>query len=406
MHDPASRVLAIRARTILSLAGEVPARGARLFAPLKKMDNAVLLVRDGLVEEVRPWAAGHLPPGTEVRDVGPVCLAPAVVNAHTHIQLSWLAGQTLWHKGFAAWLGSLIPLLRSGQAETVAQAITEACEGVAAMGTCHLGDVGGSLRGSVSCVQAACRAAQIEVTHFCEWFGYGPPFTDDLFPWPQHCRQEIENNPALAADCAPAGHALYSTGPTVLQAAHRFCMEQGRPFSFHLAESPEETELLTSGQGPLHSCYAGSVLPEGWQPPGLRPLAYAASLGLLGRGSLAVHGVQLDAQEVDVLAASGTALCLCPRSNRNLAVGTAPVRALLESGALLCLGTDGLTSNSDLDVRQEAVYLREHMDIPPEALVRMLTINGATALGLAGSVGSLAPGVPARFCLLPEALTY
>lgn len=406
MEHPASRPLAIRARTILSLAGEAPARGAGLFAPLKKIDNAVLLVRDGLVAEVRPWAAGHLPPGTEVRDVGPVCLAPAVVNAHTHIQLSWLAGQTLWHKGFAAWLGSLIPLLRRGQAEIVAHAISEACESVAATGTFHLGDVGGTLRGSLSCVQAACQAVRLGVTHFCEWFGYGPPFADGVHPWPPHCREEATSTPALAAVCAPAGHALYSTGPAVLQAAQRFCLENGRPFCFHLAESPEETELLTSGCGPLHACYAGTVLPEGWQPPGLRPLAYAASLGLLGRGSLAVHGVQLDAREVELLAASGTALCLCPRSNHNLGVGTPPVQALLESGTLLCLGTDGLTSNSDLDVRQEAVYLREHLDLPPEALVRMLTINGAAALGLPAPAATLAPGAPARFCLLPEALTY
>lgn len=137
----------------------------------------------------------------------------------------------------------------------------------------------------------------------------------------------------------------------------------------------------------------------------MRPLAYAASLGLLGPGVLAVHGVQLDAQEVEVLAAGGTALCLCPRSNRNLGVGAPPVRALMESGGLLCLGTDGLTSNSDLDVRREAVYLRETFDVPPEALVRLLTVNGAAALGLAGG-GRLMPGFPADFCVLPDALTY
>ena len=139
----------------------------------------------------------------------------------------------------------------------------------------------------------------------------------------------------------------------------------------------------------------------------MRPLAYAAGLGLLGPGALAVHGAQLDAQEVEVLAAGGTALCLCPRSNRNLGVGAPPVRALMESGGLLCLGTDGLTSNTDLDVRQEAVYLRESLDVPPEALVRLLTVNGAAALGLGGSgAGRLTPGAPANFCLLPEALTY
>lgn len=100
------------------------------------------------------------------------------------------------------------------------------------------------------------------------------------------------------------------------------------------------------------------VLPEDWAGAHLRPVAYARRLDLLGPGTLAVHGVQLEPAEVTALAASGSALCLCPRSNEYLAVGTAPVAALLESGLLCCLGTDGLSSNTDLDVRQEAVFLR------------------------------------------------
>ena len=144
-----------------------------------------------------------------------------------------------------------------------------------------------------------------------------------------------------------------------------------------------------------------------WRAPGLRPLAYALRLGLLCAGTLAVHGVQLDQQEVEVLAASGAALCLCPRSNRRLDVGLAPVRELMESGCLLCLGTDGLTSNRDLDVRQEAAWLRETLDVPPEALVRLLTVNGVAALNLqASGAGRLEPGAPADFCVLPEALVY
>ena len=59
------------------------------------------------------------------------------------------------------------------------------------------------------------------------------------------------------ARCAPGGHALYSTGPEILSAARQDCSRMGRVFSFHLAESPEETQLLTSGSGPLRDLYAG-----------------------------------------------------------------------------------------------------------------------------------------------------
>ena len=407
-HGP---VLAIRAKSLLPLTGEEPARGARLFAPLKRVDNAVLVVRHGLVEAVGRWGSTPLPPGALVRDVGPVCLAPACVNAHTHLELSHLAGRTRWEAGFTAWLQSLIPLLSPPQdaaaASAVVAAAEAACADMAAMGTRCVGNVAGSLPHGILVADAASRAAGLTVSHFCEWFGFGPPFAQGEGPWPPRCREAAEEDPFLAARCAPGGHALYSTGPDVLQTAHENCRRMGRVFSFHLAESPEETQLLTEGAGPLLDCYAGVVLPPDWRAPGLRPLAYALRLGLLCAGTLAVHGVQLDQQEVEVLAASGAALCLCPRSNRRLDVGLAPVRELMESGCLLGLGTDGLTSNRDLDVRQEAAWLRETLDVPPEALVRLLTVNGVAALNLqASGAGRLEPGAPADFCVLPEALVY
>lgn len=402
--------VAFRARSLVALAGEGPARGAAaLFAPLARLDDALILTRAGRVEEVRPWKNARLPAGTQVRDLGDVRLMPACVNAHTHLQLSWLAGRTRWGHGFAAWLQSLVPQLIApvrDEEETARrqQAAARACAALAADGTHWVGDVGGSSPGALSILRATSTAAGLETRRFCEWFGFAPPLTDAGRPWPPRCRAEIAADAALENECAPCGHALYSTAPDILRAAREWCAGAGRVFSFHLAESPEETELLATGAGALRACYEGTVLPPGWQPPRLRPLAFASALGLLGPGVLAVHGVQLAAEEITALAASGAALCLCPRSNRNLAVGEAPVRALLESGTLLCLGTDGLTSNKDLDVRNEAILLRERLDLPPRALLRLLTVNGAAALGFPRGTGTLAPGAPAVFAVIPEAL--
>lgn len=77
-----SPVLAIRAKSVLTLAGESPARGVQLFAALKKIDNALLLVREGLLEDVRPWAHAVCPRERRCATWAPVCLAPACVNAH------------------------------------------------------------------------------------------------------------------------------------------------------------------------------------------------------------------------------------------------------------------------------------------------------------------------------------
>lgn len=394
-HEGALRI--IRARTILDMLGEAPATGRDLFRPLKGLDNAALLLRGDRVLDVLPWKSVRVPAGTTVTDLGDVTLMPGCVNAHTHLQLSYTAGRTLLGAGFTAWLRSLIPLLREAHDDT---ALERACRDMAAAGTVHAGDYAGD---GLLDVDAAMTAAGLSVTHFCEWFGGQAPFIDDGRPWPPRCRPLLERRPELAARCAPAGHALYSTDARVLQDARQWCRLHRRPFALHLAESEDETRLLLDGEGPLWDCYRGMVLPEDWRVPHLRPLAYARRLDLLGPGTLAVHGVQLEPAEVAALAAGGSALCLCPRSNACLAVGTAPVHDLLASGLLCCLGTDGLSSNTDLDVRQEAVFLREKLDVAPQALIRCLTVNGAAALGLA-DCGRLMPGHRGAFSVLPASL--
>jgi cytosine/adenosine deaminase-related metal-dependent hydrolase len=404
MTNPA---LILRAKTIVTLAGEKPARGKKLFAPLKKTDNGALVVRGGIVESALPWSECKPPPGAAVRDLGEICLAPACVNAHAHVNLSHLVGRTVRHKGFAAWLASLIPLLDEPLSPEVHKlALLNACADMAGAGTAHVGDICGptAVNAGPEAADEAGRSCGLGMTHFCEWLGFSPPLNDEVHPWPPHCRAALAGKP-IQARSAPYGHALYSTAPQTLRAVRRFCSRQRKIFAFHLAESSEETRMLTDGDGPLKDLYAARVLPEDWRAPGMRPLAYAESLDLLGPGVLAVHGVRLNPDETARLAASGASLCLCPRSNNNLGLGAPPVHGFMESGVLLCLGTDGLTSNDDLDVRREAVYLREKLDVPSEALVRLLTVNGAAALGLKNA-GQLTPGSAAKFCILPEPLTY
>ena len=94
-------------------------------------------------------------------------------------------------------------------------------------------------------------------------------------------------------------------------------------------------------------------------------------------------------------------VALCPRSNRNLGVGTADVPALLSAGVRLCLGTDSLASVETLDVLDDAVLLRRQFPaIDPATIVRMATAGGAEALGL-DDLGSIAPGKRAALAFAP-----
>lgn len=91
----------------------------------------------------------------------------------------------------------------------------------------------------------------------------------------------------------------------------------------HAAESPEEVAFLLRGEGPLREVY-GRFAKTPWTPPGTTPVRHLHALGVLGPTTLLVHGVQVDEEEVGLLAETGTKVVLCPRSNRNLEVGEAP----------------------------------------------------------------------------------
>lgn len=413
--------IAYRARYCIPLAGEQLARGAGALScqPLV-LENAVIVVREGVIESVDTWQRCTLPAGTTVHDLGDVCLVPPVINAHTHLQLTSLEGKTLWNVGFTPWLRSLIPLLAEPlNTETLARHV----EHMLGAGTACVGDYTGH---NIGMVNGVLHTHGLDALYFAEWFGF------DHAPWNKQQNTAKPANkychlppvvaalvaaslimpPAAAftpaearlaqATIAPAGHALYSTQLEFLQQSHRHCQQQGLPFSIHLAESIDEEQALCTGTGPLVELYAERVLPKGWRAPMLRPVEAAAQWGLLGPHTLAVHGVQCSAADAELLAQSHTALCLCPRSNSVLGVGSAPVPLLMAAGVPLCLGTDGLTSAPSLNVWDDAHTLWTEQNIPPAALLRMLTINGASCLQRK-QWGSLEKGKKWAYCTLPEA---
>lgn len=407
---------AFRARTIVTMQGEAAARGAHaLDAPLARMDNAVLLIQNGVVVAVEKMQAfrRRLAADMLVTDLGDLCLAPGLVNAHCHLELSHLAGKTSGGKNFGVWMQSLIPLAGSAAPPELVQAsIADGLRRSVDAGTAHLGDVGSRRPDLVAhCAQAlsADLGGPYPVTHFLEAFGFGPPVLSPEKAQPPGYPGAEGYAPAAAArvaqsrygDCAVAGHALYSTKAEALQAVFRWCRKNKRPFSMHLAESFEEEEALVHGKGALYELLRVRVLPERWAPPGLHPVMLAKRLGLLSEQTLAVHCVQCGDEHMALLAGSGAAVCLCPRSNAFINVGLAPAKGMALAGVLLCLGTDSLASNWDLDMRREMIAARDGYGLSPQAVLRMATVNGAHALGLP-HLGSLTPGKAGRFALLRD----
>lgn len=356
-------------------------------------DGAVLLAgaRVLAVGSRRQVLAGFSGP---VTDLGPATVVPGLVNAHGHLELSGLGGRSPRGVGFAAWAAWLARQDRRPPSPAVLDA---AVTHMRQTGTGAVIDIAG--RGGAAVAGALARGRMPGL--LChEYFGFRPQPTDAI---PPVVADAVARAPGLRA--APSGHALYSTSPENLLRAREICRSLGAPFCLHLAETAGEKELFTTGRGELAALLRGRVLPGNWRAPGHSPVAEAQALGLLGPTTLAVHGVWLEAADMALLAASHTAVCLCPRSNAHIGVGTADAPGLFAAGVPLCLGTDSLASNADPNLWNEVrALLAAHPEFPGRAVLPALTVTPATLLGRQHELGVLARDAVGGVAVVPEDL--
>ena len=133
---------------------------------------------------------------------------------------------------------------------------------------------------------------------------------------------------------------------------------------------------------------------------GKRPFDRLYELGIVNASLLAVHAVHLNDAEIAIFAESGVNIAHCPRSNLKLASGIAPVTKYCDAGINVAIGTDGAASNNTLDMLSEmrlAALLAKGTTSDPTALsagdaLKMATLDGARALGLAHEIGSIETG--------------
>lgn len=133
---------------------------------------------------------------------------------------------------------------------------------------------------------------------------------------------------------------------------------------------------------------------------GKRPVDRLRELGLVNASLLAVHAVHLSDSEIELFAESGVSIAHCPHSNLKLASGIAPVAKYRDAGINVAIGTDGAASNNTLDMMSEMrttallakATASDAATIPANVALRMSTLDGATALGLAQEIGSIEPG--------------
>jgi formiminoglutamate deiminase len=177
-----------------------------------------------------------------------------------------------------------------------------------------------------------------------------------------------------------AAHSVRAVAPDELRDVAGWARQAGAPLHVHLSEQPGENEAALAAFG-------------------VTPTRLLHDAGALGPGTTAVHAVHLTDDDVALLGSSGTGVCLCPTTERDLADGIAPGLRLLRAGSRLSVGTDQHVS---ADVLAEARGIEEHERLAtgrrgafdPATLVEVATSAGHAALGRPDA-GRIAVGAPA-----------
>ena len=350
--------------------------------------------RDGwvLVDRGRIQASGtaqdptgiQSPDSVEVIDLGNVAVLPGLVNAHTHLELSWMRNQVPPSHSLAAWASGLMALRRRSPVDPPGPIVDAVCD-LRAAGTSLVGDVTNTLA-----PYDVLADSELGVAIFRELLGFNVADPEQVVAETQAQLDALMPLARLRPSVVP--HAPYSVSPALFRAIGRASGD--RAMSVHVGESDEEMQFLRDGTGVWRDLLGElGVWSDTWQPPGCGPIEYLDRLGLVNRRLLAVHGTRLDEGELARLAAAGATLVTCPRSNRWTGAGTPPIDRFYASGVRVAIGTDSLASVEDLNLFAEMAAVRRLAPrLPASRVIQSATIDGAAALGFVEDYGSIEPG--------------
>lgn len=199
--------------------------------------------------------------------------------------------------------------------------------------------------------------------------------------------EQWQDEPLISFTLSP--HAPYTVSDETLVQISGLSEQHDFPVHMHLLETEWEIK-------------------QSFQQHEKHPISRLEQHGLLNRRLQAVHMAQLSNDDIDRVRDSGAQVIHCPQSNLKLASGLCPLATLLDAGINVALGTDGAASNNDLDLlaeAQTAAILAKGVAGDAKAVnafqaLEMMTINGAGALGLEATLGSIEPGKQADLCAI------
>ena len=354
--------------------------------------NASVLLPDGSVkvadiaiENDRIAAVGSLPEGwladSRIDAAGKMAV-PGFVNAHTHASMTLLRSYAD-DMQLMDWLQNKIwPIEAEMKKEDIYWGAMLAVAEMIKRGTTTFAD----MYGDMEKVAEAVAESGIRAVLSRGMIGVAP-----------NGRQALEENKQLYADYHQAAdgritvmfgpHAPYTCPPDFLKLVVKEAQSLGAEIHIHLSETKDE----------VVNCQ---------RDYGKSPIALMAELGVFDCGTLAAHCVHVSAEDIAIMKKYDVRVAHNPASNMKLASGIAPVTKMLDAGLCVALGTDGASSNNNLDLLEEVnlaallhkVDTMDPLAVPAFTSVKMATEAGAKAVGLK-DIGRLEAGCKADITL-------
>lgn len=361
---------------------------------LKRTREAVQIRFAGRTDQIPDGICDPRSPHLTLREH---LLIPALVNAHTHLDLTHIGPQP--HEpgeGFVRW----VDMIRTNRAQTdeeIAKCVRLGVERSLAGGVIAVGDIAGAPAGRLteSPARALAQSPLMGVS-FLEFFGIGKSaagaikrvdaFLNDHAP----VLMDAMDGSGVRFGLQP--HATNTIDLGVYRWIARAAGAKGIPTSTHLAETPEERSFIADASGPQREMlerlgvWDDSILHEIGK--GKHPIEHLAPV--LGMHPMLVAHVN-DATDrgIEILAETETSVAYCPRASSYFGAtdhfGAHRYREMLDAGVNVCLGTDSIVNLDTPDrmsTLDEMRLLWDQGDRDASRLLAMGTRNGAIALGI------------------------
>lgn len=354
------------------------------------IENGIVACDAGRICYVGP--ADTAPPGDDF-ELGDSVLLPGLVNTHTHLELTAMRG-FLEELPFDRWIS------------TLRAARTAVLDTDAMLDSARLGVIEGVEHGittfadtSASGVTArAMRECGVRGIMFQEVFGQDPSACAEALAGLQRRVTELRAEDTGLVRTGVSPHAPYTVSDDLYRATAAYAVANGLPMAMHIAESSAEHELVCQGTGVFSEWHARIGVATCRR--GRSPIGLLADLSVLPRGTLLIHAVNADQEDIRTMVRYGATLAHCPTSNAKFGHGVAPLRDFLDAGVAVGLGSDSVASNNRMDILDEArqavlaANLRGQSPcaLGPAQALELATLGGARALGLDGEIGSLGEG--------------